>query len=217
MSLVLFYFGWWACAIGAIKGIPWLGPALIPVAVGLHLLLSPLRAGEIRFVILLAFAGTLIDTVLINLHLFTITSGERFAPQWLLAMWVLLGITYESMLGMRRNPWLLRIVGGLTGPLTYVWCEGVDLLEYGRPVWLTISIHGLLWAGLTPTIFQLRDLCMDHALGHRFTAPALSEAELALELERAADPVLVVEELPEVVPSALAEPPDHHTNSSPPI
>lgn len=211
---MLFYFGWWTCAIGAIKGIPWLGPALIPVAVGLHLLLSPVRAGEIRFVILLAFGGSLIDTVLINLKLFTISSGEFWAPQWLLAMWVLLAITYESMIGMRRNRWLLCTVGGLTGPLTYIWCEEVGLLQYGRPLWFTISIHALLWAALTPPIFKLRDLCLDRALDDR--SNERMETVPVRAPEPVADSVLEVPS-PVVASEVWTEPLDHHTNSAPPV
>jgi hypothetical protein len=205
LSLLLFYLGWWACALGAKHGMPWLGPALIPAIVGLHLWFCPVRAGEFRFVLILAFAGFLVDTALIKLGLFKINGGETWAPQWLLAMWILLGITFEGMLGMRRRLWLLLMVGGLTGPLTYVWCEGVDLLRYARPLWLTIPAHAVMWAAITPLIFRLRDLCLEHALSRIMgNVPARPAAWLEPSLES------------DQMPAEWLEPESRHTPSVPP-
>lgn len=216
LSLALFYVGWWASALGAKHGMPWLGPALVPFAVGLHLAFSPVRKGELRFVILLAFTGLIIDSVLIKLQLFTITGGETYAPQWLVAMWVLLGLTFEGMLAMRRNFWLLVLAGGLTGPLTYIWCEGVELLSYSRPLWYSLPLHAVFWAALTPLIFKLRDICLS-------SVPALSaQTAWPEQLREVLEPVPVEPEwTPEPVrptPQAAewAEPSHPRTHSAEP-
>lgn len=162
------------------RGYPWAGPALLPMWVGLHLFLSPTPLGELIFFAGLAALGFLIDTALIQLNLFTLTDGRLWAPGWLVAMWVLLGLTYESMLGWRKRTWLLLLAGGITGPLTYIWCEAVNLLSYTRPLWLALAIHGIGWALLTPLLFRLRDFSL---LAVRKPARAHVPQEIAEILE----------------------------------
>jgi len=181
LSFLSFNLGWWACAFGAMKGYPWVGPALLPLWVGLHLYLSPTPLGELLFFLILCPVGFLIDTALIKSGLFTMAGAESYAPLWLVAMWILLGLTYESMLALRQRTWLLLLSGAVYGPLTYVWCEAVHLLAYSKPMWGSLLIHGVLWAALTPVLFKLRDLSLMASLGRpeAASAPAMQAQELA--------------------------------------
>lgn len=161
------------------NNLPWAGPALVPLWVGLHLALAPAPVGEFFFFVLLIPFGFAVDTTLIKLGLFTMGGLESYAPAWLVAMWVLLGMTYESMLGWRQRKWLLLLLGGVTGPLTYIWCEAIHLLAYAKPMWLAIGIHGVIWAALTPLLMKLRDISM--VAGSRRTIYGQPEASPVLQ------------------------------------
>jgi hypothetical protein len=165
LSFLSFNLGWWVCALGPTYGYPWAGPALLPLWVGMHLYFSPTRLGEGAFFVVLATVGFVIDTVLLRLQVFQIGT-EIFTPAWLVAMWVLLGLTFESMLPMRRHWALLCLAGVLSGPLSYIFAEAVDILGYSQPKWLMLSVHGVFWAGLLPLLFALRDWCIHLSL-HR--------------------------------------------------
>jgi len=157
LSFVSFNLGWWACALGPVYGFAWLGPVLLPVWVGLHLYVSPTPRGEALFLALLAAAGFFIDSLFLRLDVFQIGVSVQWTPPWLVSMWVLLGLTFESMLIMRRHPALIYLMGVMSGPLSYFFAEAVDVLRYAQPNWLSMGVHGLFWAGLMPLLFMLRE------------------------------------------------------------
>jgi hypothetical protein len=157
LSFASYNLGWWACAFGPKWGMPWLGPALIPFWVGVHLYYSPTRLGELLFFIALAAFGFAFDSLMIFAGVFRIIPETHFAPMWLVSMWVLLGLTFESMLVMRRNRWLTCLAGVMSGPLCYLFAEAVDILAYHAPWWGAIAVHGLIWAVLMPFLFTIRD------------------------------------------------------------
>lgn len=192
LSSFSFNIGWWACAMGASHGYPWFGPALLPLWVGLHLYYSPVPKGEALFLILVGIAGFIIDTALIRAGLFAISPTARFAPLWLVVIWVLFGQSFESMLMLRRKKLLLCLIGGLSGPLSYYFFEALNILNYARPLWLSLVLHGILWAILTPAFFVVRDWA------------------LTLYLEPTAAPIPAVEfhEAPLVLPYSAARPSD---------
>lgn len=165
LSFICFNLGWWACAIGASRGWPWFGPALLPLWMGLHLYYAPVRKGEALFLVLIGTLGFVIDTAFLHLGLFTLASKSLFAPAWLVTMWILLGQNFESMLMMRRNRWLLALSGAISGPLSYYCGEAVNVLHYARPLWMTLSAHAVFWALLMPMLFKLRDYSLSWAIG----------------------------------------------------
>lgn len=170
LSFVTFNLGWWACALGPKYGYAWAGPALMPIWVGLHLYYSPTKLGEGLFLGALAIVGFAVDSVLIYSGIFHIIPESAFSPAWLVSMWVLLGITFESMLTMRRSLILVCLMGVLSGPLSYTFAQAVEILDYKDPEWLSMVLHGALWAGLMPMLFLLRDQCLRLSLRHQPTS-----------------------------------------------
>jgi len=160
MSFLSFNIGWWACALGASHDHPWLGPAVLPLFVGLHLYYSPTRKGECLFLILLGAIGFVIDTIFIHVGLFKLSPDGLLAPPWLIGTWILLGQTYESMLMMRKTPALLALSGGFSGPFAYYCFEALDILEYRRPLWISLALHAVFWAAATFALFVVRDWCL---------------------------------------------------------
>lgn len=160
LNFVTFYVGWWACALGASYGYTWVGPTLIPVWVGLHLIFSPTRKGELLFIVAMAGLGFLIDTICIQTGLFRIEPAMPVAPLWLVAMWVLWAITFESMVLLRQHLALLILTGAISGPITYFAGKSLNIIHFGQPYWLTIGLHGILWGTILPLLFNVRDCCL---------------------------------------------------------
>lgn len=164
ISNAAFYAGWWACAGGARFGYFWIGPLLTPLLIALHVYLSPTPKGDLAFCGFLAIFGFCLDTLLIKSGLFSIEPAQAFAPIWLICMWILMGMTFESMLVLRQKLWLNMLLGGLLGPLSYLWSESFHILTYQRPLWLALLVHATIWAILTPLLFPVRDVVLRMSL-----------------------------------------------------
>ena len=127
LSYFSFNIGWWACSLSPYYGMPWLGPSIGLILVFVHLYFSPTPVGEGVFFFLLAAIGFCIDSILIYAHVFSIIPAQPAPPPWLITMWVLLGITFEGMLIMRQNILLVYLAGLLSGPLSYIFAEAVEI------------------------------------------------------------------------------------------
>jgi hypothetical protein len=196
LSFFSFNIGWWLCAIGASNGYPWIAPAILPLFVGVHLYYSPVSKGEAVFLAVLAGLGFCIDTGLIQLGLFTVYPESEFAPIWLVAIWVLLGQTYESLLMMKRNKWLLVASGAFSGPLSYYCLEALGILLYRRPLWISLILHALFWGALTPALLKTREMILQWmGVSVQGQGPAAAQTEVG--------PVAL-----HVVPSDPAHPPE---------
>jgi hypothetical protein len=160
LSFATFNAGWWVCALGPRYEMEWLGPVSMPIWIGLHLYFTPVRAGEALFLASLGALGFVIDSLLIYGGLFHIVPETQFAPAWLVCMWILLGLTFESMLMARRKLYMVCAIGVMSGPISYLFAQAVHILNYSEPKWLTISIHAAIWAALMPLLFALRDVAV---------------------------------------------------------
>jgi Protein of unknown function (DUF2878) len=160
-GFVTFNIGWWACALGASYGHHWIGPTLLPIWMLLHARIMPNPKGETLFLVMLGVIGFAVDSALIQAGLFRLTpEPSPWAPLWLVSMWILFGITFESTLLLRRRLALLLVLGAISGPISYFAGEALKVLEYARPLWLSLLLHGLIWAITYPLLFHLRDICL---------------------------------------------------------
>lgn len=166
ISFATFNAGWWICALGPSSQMEWIAPASMPLWIGLHLYFTPVKKGEALFLGAMGALGFVFDTLLIQAGLFEILPKTSVTPSWLVCMWILLGITFESMLLVRRRLLFVCLAGVMSGPFSYLFAQAVNILTYGDPQWLTLSIHGLIWAGLMPVLFKLRDFIVGATVHH---------------------------------------------------
>jgi hypothetical protein len=164
LSFATFNAGWWFCALGPRYDMEWLGPASMPIWIGLHLYFTPVRAGEALFLAGLGVLGFAVDSLLIYGGLFRIVPEVQFTPAWLVCMWMLLGLTFESMLMARKKLYMVCAIGVMSGPVSYLFAQAVHILNYSEPKWLMISIHAAIWAALMPLLFAFRDLAVGATL-----------------------------------------------------
>src|SRR4029079_1492598 len=89
-NFILYQVGWFACVMGAARGLPWVGVAVAAVVVAWHLARAPRARPEVLLVALTMLAGAVFDTLLARsgwLHFETGMIVDRTAPYWMLALW----------------------------------------------------------------------------------------------------------------------------------
>lgn len=79
-------------------------------------------------------------------------------PLWILAMWLAFATLPHGCLNWLRGKWALQIVlGGLTGPLSYLAGGKLGGATLHEPVLTSLAIIGAGWAIALPLIFWLAD------------------------------------------------------------
>lgn len=160
LNFLSVYVGWWACVLGPVYHWPWLGPALMPPLLALHLYFSPTWRGELLFLAVLIPVGFAVDTLFLQFGVLHLVPHSGFPTPWLICLWLLLGISFEGMLVMRRHIGLVFLMGLLSGPLSYFFVTSIEIMRFGHPKWFVIAVHGAAWMGLMPVLFWLREVCL---------------------------------------------------------
>ena len=152
--------GWFACALGAARGYPWVGPLVVAVYVVLHLSASPSRRREAMFILTAAVLGLVVDSLKKIGGLLTYASPIPdvwwLAPLWIVAMWALFSTTLNGALAWLQGRYLVAIVlGAVFGPLSYLAGEGIGAIQFNYGLPLTLGILAVVWAGVVPLLAWL--------------------------------------------------------------
>lgn len=158
INFVLFQAAWFACVLGAAKGMPLAGTLAVAIAVVVHLMLSRRVAAELSLLAVVALIGATWDSIIVSTGLMSYPSGNfapGVAPHWIIAMWVNFAATLNvSMHWLKGRPVIAALFGGIGGPLAYL--TGYKLGGVAIPdLWLALAIQGLGWAALMPLLLIL--------------------------------------------------------------
>jgi hypothetical protein len=155
VNILAFQVGWFACVLGAANAAPLLGPAIVAAVVTLHLSRSNKPGREMTLVLAAGFVGTVWDSALVAAGWLQYPSGNLipgFAPYWIVAMWMLFATTLNvSLLWLRRRTVLAVILGGLSGPLTFLAGSGLGGVTFVEPRSGLIAL-ALGWAVILPAL-----------------------------------------------------------------
>jgi hypothetical protein len=123
LNVVAFKIGWLASILGAANELPLLGPAVILVAITLHLRLVNDPSREFLLIALTGAIGATWDSVMVAAGWLTYPSGtilSGFAPYWILAMWMLFATTLNMAFRWLQSKTLFAgVLGAVFGPLSY--------------------------------------------------------------------------------------------------
>jgi hypothetical protein len=152
--------GWFACVLGAARGLPWVGPVVAGIYLVVHLLSSSNRARELRFILTVGAIGMGVDSVKKASGLLTYASplppSEWLAPLWITAMWLLFATTLNSSLKwLQGRYWLAALMGAIFGPLSYMAGERMGAIAFNYDVRFTVVVLALVWAGVVPALAWL--------------------------------------------------------------
>lgn len=75
-------------------------------------------------------------------------------PVWIMAMWLAFATLPHGCLNWLQGKWALQVIlGGLTGPLSYLAGGKLGGATLNEPVWQSLAIIGVCWAIALPVIF----------------------------------------------------------------
>jgi hypothetical protein len=148
--------GWLACAVGAARGFPWVGPLVVLVYLVLHLIWSPSRKREFYFILIVGFLGMWVDSFKKASGLLTYASDISLAwlaPPWITAMWLLFATSLNATLSwLQGRPLIAALLGTIFGPLSYVTGQRLGAVKFVGDFWLTVGILAIIWGIAVPSM-----------------------------------------------------------------
>ena len=158
INFIGFQIGWFACVIGAAKGLPVVSVVCALMIVAYHLYRSH-SITELYIVMVAMLIGFVWESLLVaSGWLSYSSSGDTgFAPLWLVAMWALFATTINLSMAWLKGRWALAaLMGAIFGPLAFVAGEKLGAVMFlNQPVALTALALG--WALLMPLLLRLAD------------------------------------------------------------
>ncbi len=149
VNALLFQLGWLACVLGG-NG-PWL--LLVAAVLAVHLLWIGSWAAEGKLLLSVFFAGSALDSFLLNLGVFDFDEPRTLIPLWLALLWLLLATTLNHCLAWTAKPWWrASLLGAIAGPLSYF--AGAQIADVGLPLGTVPSLVllALIWALVMPLL-----------------------------------------------------------------
>ena len=162
INAVAFQIAWFAALYGGIYD--WLTLALIPALLAAiwHIIrIRDHKGAEIGLFIGVTILGFAVESLFIASGAISFVGVALFGfgpPLWILAMWLAFATLPHGCLNWLRGKWLLQIIlGGLTGPLSYLAGGKLGGATLHEPILTSLAIIGVGWAVALPVIFWFAD------------------------------------------------------------
>ncbi len=158
INIVSFYLGWFACLLGAIHNMPWLGALVMAALLTLHLFLTENRAQELRFILVTGLFGTGLDSLLMlsGLYIFTNHTLSWLCPVWIPALWMGFASTLNhSMRWLHGRYGLACLFGATGGPLSYYAGVSLGALTFVPSTGTTLIVLAAVWSLVVPGLLWL--------------------------------------------------------------
>lgn len=164
INVIVFQIAWFAAVLGAAHGMPWLGVVAVPLALALHLALSPEWRPELLIALSAAVTGFAFDSVLVAAGAFSpvpYVFPAPFSSLWMVMLWVNLAMTLNLSMGWLRGRYVLAAVfGAIGGPMAYY--SGAKLGAMTRlPDPGGLLGIGIAWAIALPLLYRMVKLIND--------------------------------------------------------
>ena len=153
---MLYQGAWLACVLGAAKGFPRLGPAVVlPLAAAFVACTRP-RAGALALLGVAMFLGIVIDGSLVSRGALAFTAaagGPALVAPWMVALWVAFATTLSwAMAFLRGRRWLAMLRGALLGPLAYAAGARLGAVSLGQSLPLAVGAIAVGWGVALPLL-----------------------------------------------------------------
>lgn len=157
-NVLLFQLGWFACVLGAARGMAWVGPATVAAVVAWHLARAGRAAPEAGLVGIAMLVGAAFDTLLARSGALEFRHGmlaDRTAPVWMVAMWANFATTLNvSLRWLRGRPWIAALAGAVGGPIAYAAGARMGAVDLANAA-VALSAVAAGWAIVTPLLVGL--------------------------------------------------------------
>jgi hypothetical protein len=155
----LFQMAWPACVIGAAYGVAWTGLLVVGAMAAWQLHTVRRHRLDGRIIVLCLALGLTLDTAWIRLGLLDYAMAwpsDRFAPAWIMLLWLALAMVINhSLAAFKRRLLLIAVLGAVGSPLSYFAGSRFGAVEWLAPAWQVVLATGLSWALVLPALFWL--------------------------------------------------------------
>tara|TARA_S200000501_G_C20866436_1_gene762075 strand:+ start:179 stop:688 length:510 start_codon:yes stop_codon:yes gene_type:complete len=154
-NIIGFQSCWWACVLGVVNDLQYLGPILMSVFLLIHLLFFKKNNKEIHLILGVGLFGVLVDTIFLNLNIveYEYPISNLIAPLWIIYMWLGFASTINHSLYWLNNNYIIMFFSGLIfGPLSYIAGLEFGALNFEKSFFVFVII-GFSWAIIMPIIF----------------------------------------------------------------
>lgn len=156
-NFILFQLAWFACVMGASKGLPWLGVAVTAIVVAWHVAQAQYKKPEILLMLNCLIIGALFDQAIVSFELITYMHhgwSTALVPAWILGLWLAFSTILNVGLRWMRGRYVVAILfGAIGGPLAYIGAEKLGaVILHGNSSYLVLSLG---WAILTPLLLSI--------------------------------------------------------------
>lgn len=157
LNLPFFFLTAFSCYQGALRGIPWLGPAVFAVLVAFFLPMTAQKKERLEISVLVGGLGFLADSALVFFQVYLPREESRwlipapFCPEWVLALWFNFGfMLYIFWRFLNKSTLNAVCVGVIFAVLIYGNASRMGLLHLGRAPLVSLLVIAVLWAVLIP-------------------------------------------------------------------
>lgn len=156
LNLVAFQLAWFACVLGAARGVPWVGPLVVCVFIAWHLSSVGAPRREATLLLGVALLGTVLDTMQARAGVFAFSAAGGYAgftPPWLIALWLAFAATLTGSLSwLAGRYWSAALCGALAGPLSYYAGHQLGALYLPPDRAWSLIVLALVWGTLLPAL-----------------------------------------------------------------
>lgn len=155
-NVLLYQIGWFAAVLGAARGWPWLGVAVLAAVVAVHLVRARAPARELALLTLAFAIGAVFETLMVQAGLMRFDGGALLAgtaPVWMVALWASFATTLNvSLRALHGRLIAASLLGAVGAPLAYYAGQklgAVQMVDAGA----ALAVVAAGWALLTPLLF----------------------------------------------------------------
>ena len=161
-NILGFKLSWWACVLGATSDLEYIGPLSMLLFLILHFYLNSPNNAEIKLVVIFAFVGTLIDTLMASSGMLSYNGlyGQDIiiAPLWITAMWCGFAAMVNHSMAWLKGRWVLSfLLGGILGPLAYSAGEKLGAIYFNDDLLDITIMLVFVWGVSIPLIYWVND------------------------------------------------------------
>lgn len=154
-NIIAFQIGWFACVLGAARGLEAWGIGVAAIVIILHLLTASKPRVELALVVLAAAIGLAWETLLVAMGWIDYP-GSRWVigltPAWMVTLWMVFATTLNvSLAWLKARPLLAAALGAMSGPAAYYGGARLGALVLAEPVHALAAL-AIGWATLTPIL-----------------------------------------------------------------
>ena len=157
INFALFQLAWFACVVGAAKGLPWLGVAVTLLTLGWHFFHAKQAKNELVLILAALLVGALFDQLMLSMHWVSYQAhgwSASLVPAWILALWVAFASTLNVSLAWMQERYLVSVLFGAGGgPLAYFGAENLGAVSLSGNA--SYAALGIGWAIITPALLYV--------------------------------------------------------------